>query len=350
MRFLSLASAILCMASISLAQPIPHPIVVSVIETRPEDSQELPFDGAISFALDRSLNIAWKPPREFDSKSAQKALADFSSLAVCRTGGKQTVAEIVMKDFPVEETSRISEIVTKAYLESHRQEQFTVYLRDETKDGRFTQIGFSQFMGTWDKSRYPSGSRVLLFDGVAVISGVPADARQRREAAIEAISGRINGWLAMPGSDRALQAKPVASAVLRDFQKMDSAAVIDDKMTLYKVKWEHSLAASLMMAPESKVTAGSVISFVENLRAAGEGKKCTVTVGSSKGNGAEIWYAKAADAQFPARYLKLGDVLAIGDIEKGNYVFLAKREGKETGRETNVACTSATKPVNVRED
>ena len=72
-------------------------------------------------------------------------------------------------------------------------------------------------------------------------------------------------------------------------------------------------------------------SFAKNLILAAEGGRCTVSASAADGKGAIIKCAKWVDANGRS-FLELGYTSVLAEVEKAEYVFLAFRGKRETGR------------------
>jgi hypothetical protein len=105
------------------------------------------------------------------------------------------------------------------------------------------------------------------------------------------------------------------------------------------------------VADKREELAERFISFYDSFLVAGiEGMNsstCTVVVGASKGTGAIVKYAKAADAVRMGAFKDMGFTLVTQEIERAEYIFKSYRSGKETGSTGRVPCVSSTKPVTV---
>jgi hypothetical protein len=120
-------------------------------------------------------------------------------------------------------------------------------------------------------------------------------------------------------------------------------------MTSYEAYWKRLQDSPLLTRPESpKLLAVVLTSFSTNLRLAAEGGRCTVSVSASKGNGATVKCAKAADAA-AGPYTELGISATQAELEKADYIFIAIRNGNETGRTDRRDCTGAKQTVEIPE-
>jgi hypothetical protein len=136
-------------------------------------------------------------------------------------------------------------------------------------------------------------------------------------------------------------------AVDSAFNQLKSQNLNQGKMQHYEVYWNHLKRDRLNQADNAQKKT-LLLSFAANFYRAADDTGCTVSVSASKGFGAAIRCAKAADAA-TGPFLDLGLTTVQADIEKASYVFIAIRNGQETGR-AQKDCTGARQSVEIVEN
>jgi hypothetical protein len=132
-------------------------------------------------------------------------------------------------------------------------------------------------------------------------------------------------------------------AVTATFAELRRRDLMNNKMISYEKYWKN------VVKPESpRILAIMLTSYAKNLILAAEGGRCTVSASASGGNGAVVKCAKAADAN-DGPFNELGISTVQAEVEKANYVFIAFRNGKETGRTDQKDCTGSTQTVEISE-
>lgn len=130
------------------------------------------------------------------------------------------------------------------------------------------------------------------------------------------------------------------------FVVLTDEKAMDDKLKAYEVRWV-DMKGQFLKDPGDRRSLLKIEEFSINVKLAGKGDKCTVSISATNGSGATVKYAKAADAakgkfdEFPEQ------TTIMREIEPANYVFKSFRNGKETGKKGPVDCTDTKKAVKV---
>lgn len=140
-----------------------------------------------------------------------------------------------------------------------------------------------------------------------------------------------------------VEAKTFAAKTNELFRLMNTKCLINDKLELYEIGWRDFRLALTSKDPLTSKVLSNLKAYNENLFAATEGKGCTVRVFSTKGNGAEIKYAKL-DGDF----IEMGLSVATQELERAQYRFEAYRDGTRTGA-VSADCTTKTQEVTIPE-
>ena len=126
------------------------------------------------------------------------------------------------------------------------------------------------------------------------------------------------------------------------FQKANTEFIADDKILSYELYWRAQKPA----IDGSNVDLVALHQFQDDLTMAATNTTCTLTVFSSKGEGAEIRYKKKSDKEFSV----LGPSIVNTEVERAGYEFECWRKGKRTGATTQlVDCTGKTQRVTITE-
>jgi hypothetical protein len=122
-----------------------------------------------------------------------------------------------------------------------------------------------------------------------------------------------------------------------------------DKLKTYEEYWKILQDSPQVKKADSPQMLNAIlVSYGKNLLLAAEGKRCTVTASASNGSGAVVKCAKAADAK-SGPFLELGISAVSAEVEKAEYVFIAYRKNKETGRTDRKDCTGDNQTVEIPE-
>jgi hypothetical protein len=140
-----------------------------------------------------------------------------------------------------------------------------------------------------------------------------------------------------------------AQAVAATFKELRDKGFMNEKMTKYERYWDSLQKSPPFTKPDFHPMLAPVLaSYGRNLILAAEGNRCTVSASASKGTGAVVKCAKAADAK-SGPFVELGITTAQAEVEKAAYVFIAYRNNKETGRTDQKDCTGSNQTVDIPE-
>jgi hypothetical protein len=198
-------------------------------------------------------------------------------------------------------------------------------------------------------------SRYLAFQNTAIVTVAPKNAKETRKMLIGSYVESME--LSVKDLRRASNER-VAGSVSRIiveatndlFGRLANGQVFDDKTSAYDLVWRNQLRASLAAHPRDATTILSLQQFLDEFSASVRGDKCTVTVCSSKGNGASVRYAKLPDAR--RNIFKEMPALTVtsAEVEPAKYVFQSFRAMKKTGETESIECTGETACVTIPEE
>jgi hypothetical protein len=143
--------------------------------------------------------------------------------------------------------------------------------------------------------------------------------------------------------------RPDAAAIVAEFlERLDAESRLEtkEKLHAYLLYFKANSERIVLIEGTEEEAYAPLRAFLIDVEAATTGKKCTVVISASKGTGAVVEYAKAVDAR-KGNFKHMGTTLVQTELEPANYVFVAKRGGKETGRTKEVDCTDVKRHITV---